>query len=99
VRTYLKDIVRHADVTRDMDPKLKAHLQEMLSTFAKGINKREKTPVRKLAALYACVRLAHQRCNNEPEKKFWLWYLGQLEARAYAMKAEAAERIRKQDGG
>ena len=86
MRTYLKDRIEQEDWIQTMDPKLKAHCNEMLGIFVRKIQKREKTSLMRLMALYACIRLAHQKCNNEPEKRFWSWYLTKLEARAEEMK-------------
>jgi hypothetical protein len=75
-----------------LDPKLKAHLNKMLARFHVEIRRREKTPLGRAAALYACARLAHQRASSDPERHFWKWYLANLEGHLEKLKAEALKR-------
>ena len=75
-----------------MTPKLKEHLNRMIARFAREIQKREKTSLRRLMALYACCRLAHQKARSDPERAFWRAYLIQLEIRADELKAAELRR-------
>lgn len=75
-----------------MRPALREHLQEMLSQFAREIAKREPPGVRRTMALYACVRKAHQRAREEPEKRFWAHYLKQIELKADQLRRELERR-------
>lgn len=60
----------------------------MIKRFAEEIAKREPAGIRRMAAMYACVRLAHQRAREEPERKFWAKYMADLERKADELKRE-----------
>lgn len=75
-----------------MNQALFEHLQSMLKAFADKIAEREPVGLRRKAALYACVRLAHQRAKEEPEKKFWKKYLQNLELDIERLKRTAEGR-------
>lgn len=77
-----------------MNRALQIHLQTMLKRFSEEIAKREPPGIQRLAAMYACVRLAHKRAREEPEREFWKRYLEDLEAKAAALKEEEESRIK-----
>lgn len=74
-------------------PKLRQKLQVLLERFAKQAKKNYPPGIQRMAAVYACVRVAHQKANDENERKFWRGYLDNLERKVDELKKARARRL------